>query len=89
MKVSLSSMAALAAFGNLFASAVGEKVTLPISNETVHWGYFSKLEEPVLYVNSTDEIIVEMATHHACDDWDLMSEYACICISFSISIFAS
>ena len=39
---------------------------------TVHWGYFSKLETPVLTVASGDEIVVEMATHHACDDYDKM-----------------
>ena len=72
MKVSSRAIVGLVAFGNLFGAVVGEKVTLPISNGTVHWGYFSKLEEPVLYVNSTDEIVVEMATHHACDDWDKM-----------------
>jgi hypothetical protein len=38
----------------------------------VHWGYFSKMESPVLTVESGDEVIVEMATHHACDDYDKM-----------------
>ena len=33
--------------GWMFGAVVGEKVTLPISNSTVHWGYFSKLEEPI------------------------------------------
>ena len=75
MKVSSNAIVGLATLGGLVATAAGEKVTLPISNSTVHWGYFSKLEAPVLYVNSTDEIVVEMATHHACDDWDKMSKY--------------
>ena len=38
----------------------------------VHWGYFSKTETPVLTVESGDEVIVEMATHHAGDDYDKM-----------------
>jgi acetamidase/formamidase len=45
---------------------------LKLSPETVHWGYFSKTLEPVLTVASGDEVVVEMATHHACDDWDRM-----------------
>jgi acetamidase/formamidase len=45
---------------------------LALSPETVHWGYFSKLLAPVLNVTSGQEIIVEMGTHHACDDYDKM-----------------
>lgn len=45
---------------------------LPLSADNVHWGYFSKELDPVMTVASGDEIIVEMATHHACDDWDKM-----------------
>lgn len=42
---------------------------LTLSPETVHWGFFSKELEPVLTIDSGSEIVVEMATHHACDDW--------------------
>jgi acetamidase/formamidase len=49
-----------------------ENVDLKLSKDTVHWGYFSKTLEPVLTIASGDEVVVEMATHHACDDWDLM-----------------
>jgi len=49
-----------------------EKVVLPLNAANVHWGYFSKEIDPVLTVSSGDEVIVEMATHHACDDWDKM-----------------
>jgi acetamidase/formamidase len=45
-------------------------ITLSAAN--VHWGYFSKELEPVLTIDSGSEVIVEMATHHACDDWDKM-----------------
>ena len=45
---------------------------ITLSLENVHWGYFSKTLTPVLTVESGSEVIVEMATHHACDDWDKM-----------------
>lgn len=45
---------------------------LPLNSDNVHWGYFSKELEPVLTVTSGEEVVVEMATHHACDDWDRM-----------------
>ena len=45
---------------------------LELNNETVHWGYFSKSIPPVLTVDSGSTVTVEMATHHACDDWDKM-----------------
>ena len=45
---------------------------LPLSAENVHWGFFSKTIDPVLTIDSEDEIVVEMATHHACDDYDKM-----------------
>ena len=48
---------------------------VPLSAANVHWGYFSKSLEPVLKVPSGSEVTIEMATHHACDDWDKMSEF--------------
>jgi Acetamidase/Formamidase family len=48
------------------------EVHIALSNNTVHWGYFSKTEDPIATINSGTEITVEMATHHACDDWDKM-----------------
>ena len=38
---------------------------LALSSATVHWGYFSKNEAPVLTVVDGAEVVVEMATHHA------------------------
>mmetsp|Transcript_57934 Transcript_57934/g.67600 ORF Transcript_57934/g.67600 Transcript_57934/m.67600 type:complete len:519 (-) Transcript_57934:87-1643(-) len=46
--------------------------TIVINNETVQWGYFSKNVPPVKKVSSGSIVTVEMATHHACDDWDKM-----------------
>jgi len=63
--------------GNIAAEAksastgLGE-ADLKISPETVHWGFFSKTIDPVLTVTSGSEVVVDMATHHACDDWDKM-----------------
>jgi hypothetical protein len=48
-------------------------VDLPLSAKNVHWGFFSKTLEPVLTVDSGTEVKVEMATHHACDDYDKVS----------------
>ena len=47
---------------------------LPLSAANVHWGYFSKSLSPALTVKSGETVEVEMATHHGCDDWDLMIE---------------
>lgn len=51
---------------------VPPEADLPLNSENVHWGFFSKDLDPVLTVKSGDEVVVEMATHHACDDWDKM-----------------
>ena len=51
---------------------VPPEADLPLNSENVHWGYFSKELDPVMTVKSGDEVVVEMATHHACDDWDKM-----------------
>ena len=45
---------------------------LALSAENVHWGYFSKLEPPKMTVSSGETVTVEMASHHACDDYDKM-----------------
>ena len=52
-------------------SSLGEP-DLTLSSDNVHWGFFSKELDPVLTVTSGQEVVVEMATHHACDDWDRM-----------------
>jgi acetamidase/formamidase/AraC-like DNA-binding protein/mannose-6-phosphate isomerase-like protein (cupin superfamily) len=45
---------------------------LPVSPETIHWGYFSRSLKPVLEVRSGDYITVETLTHHANDDAERM-----------------
>jgi Acetamidase/Formamidase family len=52
---------------NLMAEA-----DLKLSASNVHWGYFSKTLAPALTIESGSTVIVEMATHHACDDYDKM-----------------
>ncbi|OJW73649.1 MAG: AraC family transcriptional regulator [Sphingomonadales bacterium 63-6] len=47
---------------------------LPVSPNTVHWGYFSSLLKPVLSVRSGDFVTVETLTHHANDDPERMVE---------------
>ena len=48
---------------------ISPDVTLPLNAANVHWGYFSKDLTPVLNITSGTVVTVEMATHHACDDW--------------------
>ena len=50
----------------------GTEYAVPLSASNVHWGYFSKTLDPVLTVPSGSEVTIEMATHHACDDYDKM-----------------
>ena len=45
---------------------------LSLSSANVHWGYFSSTLTPALVIPSDSVVEVEMATHHACDDWDKM-----------------
>ena len=53
-------------------STIPSTPVLPLSAETVHWGYFSKLETPKMTIASGEKVVVEMASHHACDDYDKM-----------------
>lgn len=45
---------------------------LPVSSETIHWGYFSRNLKPVLEVRSGDYVTIETLTHHANDDAERM-----------------
>jgi acetamidase/formamidase len=47
---------------------------LPVSPESVHWGYFSRSLKPVLHVRSGDFVTIETLTHHANDDPERMVE---------------
>ncbi|MBT0667479.1 acetamidase/formamidase family protein [Novosphingobium profundi] len=53
----------------------GEQVRhhhLPVSPETVHWGYLSKDLKPALHIRSGDFVTIETLTHHANDDAERM-----------------
>ena len=45
---------------------------LPVSADTVHWGYFSKAVTPRLTLRSGDRATIETLTHHANDDHERM-----------------
>jgi acetamidase/formamidase len=45
---------------------------LPATDQTVHWGYFSKALKPILEIDSGDYVTVECLTHQASDDYDRM-----------------
>jgi acetamidase/formamidase/AraC-like DNA-binding protein len=45
---------------------------LPVSDKTVHWGYFSRSLRPVLEVESGDVVTIETLTQHAADDHERM-----------------
>lgn len=60
-------ISAIAFFLNSNGAAAHEN-HLALNKDTVHWGYFSKNEKPVMTIDSGTKITVEMATHHACDE---------------------
>jgi acetamidase/formamidase len=45
---------------------------LPANDQTVHWGYFSKLLKPRVEIESGDFVTIEALTHHAGDDTERM-----------------
>ncbi len=45
---------------------------VPATDETVHWGYFSKSLKPLVEVESGDFVTIETLTHHANDDAERM-----------------
>ena len=47
---------------------------LPVSPETIHWGFFSRHLKPVLEVRSGDYVTIETLTHHGYDDAERMIE---------------
>ncbi len=60
--------------------AEGEQVRhhhLPVSPETIHWGYLSKDIKPALSVRSGDFVTIETLTHHANDDAERMVHGDC------------
>lgn len=47
---------------------------LPVSDKTVHWGYFSNEIKPVLTIRSGDIVTIETLSQHASDDVERMIE---------------
>jgi len=45
---------------------------LPVSDKTVHWGYFSNKIKPVLTIRSGDIVTIETLSQHASDDCERM-----------------
>ncbi len=45
---------------------------VPVSDKTVHWGYFSRTLKPVISVRSGDYLTIETLTQHAGDDRERM-----------------
>jgi acetamidase/formamidase len=45
---------------------------IPVSDKTVHWGYFCKTIKPVVSVHSGDCVTIETLTQHAYDDYERM-----------------
>ena len=45
---------------------------IPATDQTVHWGYFSKSLKPLVEVESGDFVTIETVTHHAYDDYERM-----------------
>jgi len=45
---------------------------VPVSDRTVHWGYFSHLIKPAISVRSGDIVTIETLTQHASDDAERM-----------------
>jgi acetamidase/formamidase/AraC-like DNA-binding protein len=54
------------------AAAAAGRLRIPVSPETVHWGYFSWKLSPVATVASGDMVEIETLSHHANDDRERM-----------------
>jgi acetamidase/formamidase/AraC-like DNA-binding protein len=52
--------------------AGGQHHYVPVSESTVHWGYFSRSLRPVITVRSGDVVTLETLTQHATDDVERM-----------------
>ena len=76
-------LASTAALGSLEAASLAQAQTelqrstinhyhIPATDQTVHWGYFSKSLTPLVEVESGDFVTIETVTHHAYDDYERM-----------------
>ena len=53
-------------------SSMARHYHIPVSDKTVHWGYFSRSLTPLVEVDSGDFVTIETLTHHANDDAERM-----------------
>jgi acetamidase/formamidase len=76
-------LASTVALGSLGAASLAQAQTelqrstidhyhIPATDQTVHWGYFSKSLTPLVEVESGDFVTIETVTHHAYDDYERM-----------------
>jgi acetamidase/formamidase len=76
-------LASTVALGSLGAASLAQAQTelqrstinhyhIPATDQTVHWGYFSKSLTPLVEVESGDFVTMETVTHHAYDDYERM-----------------
>jgi acetamidase/formamidase/AraC-like DNA-binding protein len=63
-----------AAEGDPAASSQPSHYYIPVSDKTVHWGYFSRSLKPVISIRSGDVVTMETLTQHAGDDFSRMIE---------------
>lgn len=66
--------APLARAGDPAASPQPSHYYVPVSDKTVHWGYFSRSLKPVISIRSGDTVTMETLTQHAADDSARMIE---------------
>jgi acetamidase/formamidase len=58
--------------GNIALPIKNNHWHLPATDQTVHWGYFSKNLKPVIEIVSGDLVTLECLTHQAGDDYERM-----------------
>jgi hypothetical protein len=58
--------------GTQTGSGMKHHYYIPATEQTVHWGYFSRSLQPVVEVESGDFVTIETLTHHAYDDFERM-----------------
>lgn len=72
--LSLAPKRATPASGDATRAPLPGHYYIPVSDKTVHWGYFSRDIKPVLSVDSGDIVTIETLTQHASDDCARMIE---------------
>jgi acetamidase/formamidase/AraC-like DNA-binding protein len=72
--IGLRAQSAKALRGPAHDAARSSRHHIRVSDQTVHWGYFSRSLEPILEVDSGDVVTIETLTQHATDDHERMVE---------------